>query len=332
MANISTNQVKQLYVLAASDTLDVKSVQTAKGTEAFIEVKDSNSKVKDKTDFIPVDNIMYTTIKAATDDTLHRKAFEIKLNSNINGGAPIAGQDYIITLTYRGFYGEEATMHKTAEVHAITGMTAAQFYAAMAKSFLLNSVATSGQAFFELYKANGTQIKTLSDAAAVNDSFFVVEPVPYWSLGRFPETLEKMEITTSTILVDTDMVSEWLDSYDAVDAVEEDLVDALPNSRKMADLEYFCKGERGISAPLHVAYRDRIDPKLEIDPTNASGYDLLTIHYAFIGHNAANQRSEKDIVFAIPNDGTSTLEACVEALTAIGDTTSDDSDEDSNNG
>lgn len=318
MANISTNQVKQLYVLAATDTVTVNAVQTAKGTEAFMEITDTNSVFKDKTDFIPLDNIMYMNIKEATDDTLHRKAFKVELASAINGGAPVAGQNYILTITYRGNVGEEATFEKFGEVHATTGMTAAQFYAAMAKSLLLNSIAPSGQKFFELYDGSGNAVATVSDAESVSAAFYIVEPVPYWSLGRFPESLMNMEVTTSTILVDIDLTAEWLASYALIDAVSAGpQVAAIANSHKVADLEYFCKGERGLSAPLHVAYRDRIDPKLEINPNQANGYDLMTIHYAFIGHNAANQRSEKDIVFAIPHDGTSVLEGIQEDIEAL---------------
>lgn len=334
MANISTNQVKQLYVVAPTDTIDVKFTTVGNATTgdsainvrkdtAFIEIKDANNNVKAKTDFIYLDNILYNKIVEASNDTLHRKAFHIELNSNVNGGAPVAGQDYIITLTYRGFYGEEATMHKTAEVHVIPGMTTAQFYGKMAESFFLNSTAPSGQKFFELYflaegAESATKIETLDDAQDVNAPFEVVEPIPYWSLGRFPETLEKMEITTSTILVDTDMVSDWLDDYKPYDAVTAELVSAIPNSHKLADLEYFCKGERGLSAPLHVSYRDRIDPKLEIDSNNATGYDIMTIHYAFIGHNASNQRSERDLVF-VGVGAADKFESCLEQIAKRGE-------------
>ena len=327
MANISTNQVKQLYVLGATDTLAVETVKTAKGIEAFINIVDSNSNVKERTDFIYVDDLLTCTLRKAQDDTLHRKGFGIKLNSAVNGGAPVAGQDYIITITYRGHFGEEATMHKTAEVHATTGMTAAQFYAEMAKSFVLNRKATSGEPFYDIY-FDGGLITTLDDAADVDDKFMIVEPIPYWSLGRFPETLLNMELTTSTILVDTDMVSVWLDPdcykpADAVVATSGDVA-AIPNSHKIADLEYFCKGERGLSAPLHVAYRDQIAPKLEINPNSVNGYSLFTVHYSFVGHNAANQRSEKDIVFAIEGNTVTVFEAVYTALTNLkytGDTT-----------
>lgn len=313
MANISTNQVKQLYVVGASDTLAVETVKTAKGIEAYIKILDSNSNVKERTDLIYVDDLLTTTFATPASDALHRKAFKIELNSNVNGGVPVAGQDYIITLTYRGNYGEEATMHKIAEVHATVGMTAAQFYAQMAKSFVLNRKATSGEEFYNVF-FDGSEVKTVAHAEDVDGAFYVVEPVPYWSLGRFPESLEKMEITTSTILVDTDMVTEWLASYAPVDAVSNSLVAAIPNSHKIADLEYFCKGERGISAPLHVAYRDQITPKLEVNPNSANGYAVFTIHYSFVGHNAANQRSEKDIVFVKENGAASAFTGVKAAL------------------
>ena len=40
----------------------------------------------------------------------------------------------------------------------------------------------------------------------------------------------------------------------------------------------------------------------------AAGYDILTIHYAYVGANASNQKSEKDIVLVAKNGGTVNLE------------------------
>ncbi len=281
-----------------------------------------NGAVVDKTDLIPVDNIMSVTLGNAADRSqqLHRKGFLIALNSNVNSGDPVAGQDYIITLTYRENAGEEMTYEKFAEAHATSSSTAATLLQELAYSFLINKN-TEGTAFYELYTAAGVAITLANYNTVTAAGFYVVEPLPGWSLGRWPETLEKMSIATNAILVDTDMVSEWLSSYTPVevdDANGVNLVSPIYNTHKVADIEYFALGEKGNPAYRHKAYRDFIQANVKIDPNAAYGYDILTIHFAFKGHNAANQRSEKDcMLLAKHPSGSSVATVLTNAKDAI---------------
>ena len=47
---------------------------------------------------------------------------------------------------------------------------------------------------------------------------------------------------------------------------------------------------------LPLIYDAQIPVDLKVDANHAAGYDILTIHYAYVGANASNQKSEKDIV------------------------------------
>ena len=64
------------------------------------------------------------------------------------------------------------------------------------------------------------------------------------------------------------------------------------NGKNIADLEYFCMGERGdhyrnISWPYVLETTYLVDPILE--------YSVLDIHYAYVGSNEGVQKSERDI-------------------------------------
>lgn len=332
--NFSTNQVKQLYVLDANSSVTQKVIKTPDGAANKAVVLDVDG---ERTDIIPLDNIISVTtaLASAAGQQMIRKGVLVALNSNVNSGNPVAGQDYIIKLTFRGHIGEEVAYHKFAEAHAVTGMTSAQLLQKLAASFLVNQK-VEATPLYELYdQATGKKIvdtivssSTECLATAVTATgFYIVEPVPYWALGKFPETLMNITLETPAIVASSDEVIDWLANYQFAPIASTTLAAVTPifNSHKIADLEYFCKGEKGISAPYHKPYDDVVDPGLKVNANAANGYDILTIHYAFVGANASNQKSEKDLVIVAPGNGTSTInsklstiKAALEALTVGG--------------
>lgn len=300
--NFSTNQVKQLYVLGANSVVTPKVIKTPDGETNKAVVLDIDG---ERTDIIPLDNVLYMNAVSAGNQKVLLKGVTVKLNSAVNGGNPVGGQDYILTLTYRGFIGEEDTYHKFAEAHAFTGMTATQLLQELAKS-LVKNVTVEEQPLYQLFLSDGATPLTADNVTSVTDAgFMIVEPVPYWALGKFPETTMNIALSTRTIVVDGEEVTEWLDAASYKFVGLEDF--ALPNTHKIADLEYFCKGERGVSAYLQAPYDVQMPVKLAVDATDENGYDILTIHYAFVGANANNQKSEKDIVIVAPNAGDTTV-------------------------
>lgn len=318
--NFSTNQVKQFYVLGADSVVTPKVIKTPDGETNKAVVLDIDG---ERTDIIPLDNILYMNAVSAGNQKTLLKSVTIKLNPDVNSGNPVSGQDYIITLLYRGMIGEEDTYHKFAEAHAYSGMTAAKLLQELAKSFIKNSTVEESP-LYRLFLADGTTPVTESNVTSITDTGFVLaEPVPYWALGKFPETPMKMSISTKALTIDGEEVIEWLapESYKFVGNANL----AIPNTHKVADLEYFCKGEKGVSAFLAAPYDVQIPVNLGVNPNDANGYDILTIHYAFVGANAMNQKSEKDMVIVAPNGGNTsvnakltTIKAAIEALTVGG--------------
>lgn len=312
--NFSTNQVIQFFDVTGA-TVAVKTIlDKVNGKTVAVAVNVGS----DRSDFIKPENILHTNYTKASEQKLQTKAVLVALNSAVNGGAPVAGQDYVLTLTYSGHIGNEDTYHKFASVHATSGMTAAQFYLALAKDMLVQQ-GVEYEKLYELKTADGTVITSDNITEnLVKDGFYICEPIPDWELGAVPETLMNISLATNTIKVSGIETKQWLANYEFAGVA--DVSTELYNTHKIADLEYFALGEKGLSAGL-VGWPDNIKPNLKVDASAALGYDIYTVHFAYVGANASNQKSEKDLVFVekVVTEGTattniSTIKAAIEAL------------------
>lgn len=307
----STNQVTQFFVVENSAVL--KEIKDPKGTAVtgYQIVVDG----KDTTDVIPAKQVLGVNFASAESDSekMYRKYLEVRLSSAVNEGAPVAGQDYILSLKFRGHIGEEDTIEKVAMAHATATDTAATLLQKLAKSLIDNASVEVNP----LYEIHGLNSKTLlTDVSSITaEGFAIVEAKPYWRLGTFQETLAKIDVATRPIIVAGDEEDAWLESYKLVADTDDDYTDVIINTHKVADMEYFYKGERGVTAFKNVPYDAQIPVDLKVDANNNTGYDILTIHYAYVGANASNQKSEKDIVLVctcnnnVLNDVREALEA-----------------------
>ena len=88
----------------------------------------------------------------------------------------------------------------------------------------------------------------------------------------------------------------------------------LTNSHLAAELEYFAMGERA-DLYRNVGWPDSIPTKYIVNPDNAYGYDMINIHYAYVGSNHAVQKSEKDITILVPRESTDSTPTSLGALT-----------------
>lgn len=288
----STNQVTQFFVVEKSAVLKtIKDPSGAVVTGYQVVVDD-----RDTTDVIPAKHVLGVNkvLATANSEKLFRKVLKVKLSANVNGGAPVAGQDYIISLKFRGLIGEEDTIEKVAMAHATASDTAATLLQKLAKSFIDNASVEESP----LYEVMTTAGVALSDdvSTITEEGFVIVEAKPYWRMGTFIEALAKIDVSTRPIILSGDEEDKWLDSYKFVADKEGTYSTAIMNTHRVADMEYFYKGERGVSAGLNAPYDLQIPLDLRVDAGHAAGYDILTIHYAYVGANASNQKSEKDIV------------------------------------
>lgn len=145
MATFSTNQVRQLYVANASGAV---AEGAALGT---IEVKADNAKTHlyfkhmgaggvVRSDLIDIKNISYAKATDAANLAVDMKKVKLALSADVNSGAPIAGQEYLLRIAFRQYIGlsEEDQYFKYGVVQAYTGMTAEQFYTVLKSSLEKN--------------------------------------------------------------------------------------------------------------------------------------------------------------------------------------------------
>lgn len=327
MATFSTNQVRQLYVAKALKTphvlasdaagsIAVKS-DTAKN-HLYFEYKGADNLMR--SDLIDIKNILYAKATDADAMAHELKSVTVTLDTNVNGGAPVTGQDYILRIAFRQYVGmsDEDQYFKYGMVHACAGMDADEFYKALALSIAKNfsrevvplikievhSKATKSKGGFDsngymvvtpTTKDNGKSDTTnpyyATDALVTDiDSIRITEVEQPWRLGVMAQTPVYFTVQPTTVLVSGDE-RIWGTVTDNEDA------GTIDNGKKIADLEYFCMGERG-DIYRGVGFPNNIPTTYLVDPTVK--YNVIDIHYAYVGSNESVQKSEKTITLVVP--------------------------------
>lgn len=314
MSVFSTNQVRHLYVAKA---LSTPTATSAAGTIAvksdnaknhmYFEYKGAESLMR--SDLIDIKNILY--VKATDADAMAHelKAVTVTLDSSINKGAPVTGQDYIVRIVFKQFIGmsDEDQYFKYGMVHAYAGMSTSDFYKILAESLaknfsrevtplvdiVLTDHSTDSDTAVPVLK-NG-QIQTLPALADGHTYTAVVidEVEQPWRLGVMPQTPVNFDVQFIPVTVNGDDVI-WGKAEDT------DPAGTIANGKKIADLEYFCMGERG-DIYRGVGFPNNIPTTYLVDPTVK--YNVIDIHYAYVGSNESAQKSEKTITLVVPKVG-----------------------------
>ena len=295
----STNQVRQLYVALANGQLtnagDIKVNKTADGKQLYFTYVGALGDTM-RSDLIDVDKITSITIKKASDMAKKRVCHLVTLDSNVNGGTPIVGQDYILRLLFRQYVGmsEANTMNKYGEVHINTDMSASDFYKKMAISIVQNcSKDINNLVEVELQTSSSTVPVSVTtreaDLGGTYTGILIYEGKLVWRLGRVSQGTIPFECQFVDIVYNGDEV-EW-GKTSLVHAKDK----VLPQGELIADLEYFCMGERG-DIYRNMGWPNAIETKYLVDPTKL--YNIITIHYHYEGTGLSSDKSEKDIQIA----------------------------------
>lgn len=284
MAVFNLNQVRHLFV--AENLVEKTAIESA--GDIAVNVVGSISKdlyfmtkgydTVIKSDYIPVKGIVYAKATKAEDMATPMKKVLVTLDSDVNGGEPIVGQDYILRINLRQFYGmsDQDQYFKDAALRATKGMTKASFYEEMVKalnaSFSREVDATidSNPYLSFTADANGITIeekaqKGITGVAAEERVYFDVVPTTVYSDG--------VEVI-------------WGKAEDQAATTK------VPNGQKIADLEYFLLGERG-DQYRKIGWPNDIETQGLVDPTKE--YNVLDIHYTFSDTGVNNYNTEKDI-------------------------------------
>ena len=312
MSVFSTNQVRQLYVakalktphVLAGDAAGSIAVQndTAKN-HLYFEYKGADNLMR--SDLIDIKNILYAKATDADDIAHELKAVTVTLDSEVNAGAPVAGQDYILRIVFRQYVGmsDEDQYFKYGMVHAYAGMTASDFYKKLALS-LAKNFSREVVPLVKFTLTNSADAAVPVDATTKESSLtetytaLVIDEVEQpWRLGIMEQTPVYFTVQPTTITVNGD---------ERIWGIVEDTdsTSTIANGKKIADLEYFCMGERG-DIYRGVGFPNNIPTTYLVDPTVK--YNVIDIHYAYVGSNESVQKSEKTITLVVPKVGANNL-------------------------
>lgn len=324
MAAFSVHQVRQLYVANAYKTNlaalnnagDITVAKTKEGDAMYFQYMGALLD-KMRSDLIKVDNITNLTATKAEDIATKLKGYTLTLDPKVNGGQPVAGQDYILRLAFREFIGmSEADQYfKYGMVHAYSGLSVSDFYKEMALS-LAKNISKDTTALVDIYLYDGstsTKVEASTKESSLTGTYTAikfVEAVQPWHLGLMPQAVIPFEVQPVNVLVDGDQrIWGKVDSYNPQVS--------LPEGQLIADLEYFCMGERG-DQYRNMGWPNVIPTKYLVDPSKK--YDVLNIHYFYKGDGISVQKSEKDIQIVVPRPGESdytNINALITAIKAI---------------
>lgn len=315
MATFSTNQVRQLYVAEALKSPNVIATDAA----GSIAVKADTAKTHlyfeymgaggmTRSDLIDIKNILYAKAIDA-DDLAHDLAkYKLTLDASVNGGIPVAGQDYILRIAFRNYIGlsEEDQYFKYGMVHAVADMTASDFYKTLALSLvknfnreeggLLKFYLETGGADAGIVAGTPTEVTKDTKESTLTDTYtgIVIEEAPQeWVLGVMEQVPVNFTLQPGTITASGD---------DRIWGTVKQVAStsSIPDGHKIADLEYFCMGERGDVYRM-VGFPNVIRTKYLVNPDTK--YNVIDIHYAYVGPNESVQKSEKDITIVVPKVG-----------------------------
>jgi len=316
----STNQNRQLYVAkAVENTLagiqgaaNLGKIYVGSDKEGCKFINQNGYGGIVRSDLINPKSIMWANASGPKDTEIKLKAYALELKSTVNSGNPIVGQDYIVRINFRQLYGasDEDLYQKFGAVHC-TSSDKATFLKEMAYSLVKNFHRTYAPLLYVgLADANGfTLIKSASKDSTGNITFTYVptsevstatgtavasptkliiaemSQVNEWALNK-QYTPVYFQVIPTTVTdpqageVNWGTVTDYTATYNQV----------VGNGYKMANLEYFCMGERG-DQYRNIMWPNSIPTKYFVDPTKT--YYCLDIQYAYKGTCEDIQNSEK---------------------------------------
>ena len=260
-----------------------------------------------RSDLIEVKNIISANATAAKSMEKKLKNATVTLDSSVNGGKPITGQDYVLRLVFSGYIGispEDSQYWKYGVVHATNGMSASDFYKKMALSIAKNMSREAVQ-FIKVFLGN-TEVTPRTKENKLTSTYtgvIIKEVAPDWIKGTKQEKIVRLTAEPTTVNDGTsDVVWGTVKYSDG---------DTLKNGKEIADMEYFFAGEKGDQYRL-INWPDYVPTEYLVDPTQE--YDVIDIHYSYVGSNESVQKSEKDIKLIVPAGKANNISKAINAL------------------
>lgn len=297
------NQSRQLYVVnnvvAANaepvNAGDAKLKETADNKEFFFNIVGATDDGLQRSDLVNKCQIMDIRATAADDMKHIMKKIEVELDSNVSA-TPIVGQDYVLNVTIQNYIanGDDSIKVKFGAAKAFSNSVDALF-----KALAINLAKNFGREPVKMIKitlkgdANNTEItdKTkVADLSAITATGIILEEVEQpWRLG-----CAKVEYVNFSAQPSTIYANQMDQVWGVVTDVTANNTNALPNSKIVADMEYFYHKNRGDIYGMQ-DWPNNIDTKYMVNPSAAAGYSMLDIHFYYEGNSHNIGHSEKTI-------------------------------------
>lgn len=324
----STNQFRQLFVVPAAGNVkaigsnnranvanagDINATKTKDGKYLYFHYMGAGGQVR--SDLIDIKSITYAKATKASAMARVLKSIVLTMDSSVNSGNPVANQNYEVKIKYNQFVGmsDEDIYFEYGNAFATAGMTASKLLANLAINLAKN---VAKQGMVEIHLASTTSTVADTDEGKVNPdgtisangSTTAIDPVTNtytgieileiaqpWTRGIKAQTPVMFEVFATPVFV-TGGEAQWASIEEATSDI------TIKNGKVIADLEYFCMGERG-DIYRNVGWPNSIPTEYLVDPTKE--YSVIDIHYAYQGTCEDIQKSEKDITIVVA-DGAST--------------------------
>lgn len=284
----STSQVRQLYVVTGL----AEAVPT---TEGNIQVKATAGNKefyflhKGKGGLVHSDLIPVKLVRSLTQTPYAALHTKLKSKTVTVSGTPVVGQTYSLKLTFRNYIGmgDEDTTVKVGVYTVKKASDTAAIVAAGLKASL---------------EANA-DLASLCSITIASNVLTISEVEQPWELGKFPVAVIPFEVTLGTIVENGVTHNEWGTVAAGSTTTATDAI------KKLADLEWFCLGDRASQDRQGGPYA--LESKTMINM--ASTYDVINIQYAFQGEGVSVQFSEKTMHLLVPA-GNTTILAAIQAI------------------
>ena len=317
MATFTENQVRQFYVATATGNdviapLQVDSTHAATdlkaksagacqfiinpdGDTAHLNYKGPSDDGVQRSDILKKCNIISVNLTDAADMKHKMKKCEVTLNSSVSSTA-VTGQDYVLNVEIKNYIaiGNDSIKVKFGAAKATT-TTASDIYKKLAINLAKNFARESVPMLAISLKTASTPVAVTSktkfdDLSSTTATGIILEEVEQpWRRGVAKQEFVNFDVYCSTILVGgADQI------WGTVTDVTASNTNKLPNSKAVADMEWFFHKERG-DQYAEAGFPNNIETTYQVDPSNTDGYSFIDIHYYELGNSHNVGKSEKTL-------------------------------------
>lgn len=315
------NQVRQFYVATstgsdviaplqvdsshAATDLSAKSAGACQmiinpdGSELYMMYKGPSDDGVQRSDIIKKCNVMSVNCSDAGDLAHIKKRVEVTLATLNGSSSPIVGQDYILNVNIHNYVASDYTSTKTKYgVARATNTTASDLYKLLAISLAKNFAREAAPLVDIMLKTASSPVAvkptdTLTSLTSTTATGIILQEAEQpWRLGAAKQEFVNFEAVPSTVYVAA--INQDLTWGTVTDVTASNTSNKIPNSKKVADMEYFFHKERGDRYGF-VGFPNNIDTVYQVNPADTTGYSFVDIHYYELGNSHNVGKSEKTL-------------------------------------